>query len=561
MCLLVASLGIKDVPIQHVMNNPAIPQKNISHRNSPPPPVRFDIRHCFVVCIGALQFQRYNKMYQSALLRVSVLSTHSDIRSLWPMRLSMCGTSPESAHQNQDGENEKGNREKMEFASKQASTHLFMSKIVKCLSIFQQDLGAPFYNVLFLLLQALFLFLSVSLVPNVSSFGLLGAGEGRGSCPAPPYRAPSVQWPQGCPASAPCCNEYGYCVTEEAWLSGRWRDCNGQTNGQNLPDDVIKLEAFFAVLKSSPLLGPIGPIIIGNNGPIGGSGGSAGSFGVVDNSIDKLQDEKNELDYSAIKGAGKGGRGGDGGSGGGNGGAGGDGGAGGGSGGNGGDGGAGGGVGGNGGDGGSEGGSGGNGGNGGSEGGDGGNGGKGGAGGGMGGDGGDGGSEGGVGGRGGHGGSVGGSGGKGGNGGSEGGDGGKGGNGGEGGGMGGNGGDGGFGGGNGGNGGNGGDNPSGVGGNGGNGGDGGSGEENNVGGKGGKGGNGGRGVLFKKVQERLRKRQKKTFMKTMPLIRKSKLVGNGIAVEAPKGFKSRGRYPAGLNEHNCPNFPFCRWVP
>ena len=41
---MVASLGIKDVPIQHVMNNPAIPQKNISHRNSPPPPVRFDIR-------------------------------------------------------------------------------------------------------------------------------------------------------------------------------------------------------------------------------------------------------------------------------------------------------------------------------------------------------------------------------------------------------------------------------------------------------------------------------------------------------------------------------------
>ena len=41
---LVTSLGIKDVPKQHVMNNPAIPQKNISHRNSPAPLVRIDIR-------------------------------------------------------------------------------------------------------------------------------------------------------------------------------------------------------------------------------------------------------------------------------------------------------------------------------------------------------------------------------------------------------------------------------------------------------------------------------------------------------------------------------------
>ena len=67
--------------------------------------------------------------------------------------------------------------------------------------------------------------------------------------------------------------------------------------------------------------------------------------------------------------------------------------------------------------------------------------------------------------------------------------------------------------------------------------------------------------IYRKVQQRLEKRPKKTFMKTMPLIRKAKLVGNGIAVKAPKGYKSRGHYPAGLNEQNCPNFPFCRWVP
>ena len=106
-----------------------------------------------------------------------------------------------------------------------------------------------------------------------------------------------------------------------------------------------------------------------------------------------------------------------------------------------------------------------------------------------------------------------------------------------------------------GNGGAGGDNPSGVGGNGGD------------GGKGGSGDDGGNpvevltGMVNRKVRQRLEKRPDNKFMKTIPLIRKAKLVGNGIAVEAPKGYRSRGRYPAGLNEQNCPNFPFCRWVP
>ena len=287
----------------------------------------------------------------------------------------------------------------------------------------------------FLFQDSLFLVLSISIIHHVNSFGLLGAGEGRGSCLAPPYRAPSVQWPGGCPVSAPCCNEYGYCVTEEAWLSGRWRDCNGQTNGQNLPDDVIKLEAIFAVLKSSPLmLGPIGPIVIGNNGPIGGSGGSAGSFGNVDNKIDnRLEMEKmnvsEDFEDTVVSGGGNGGSGGSGGSGGGMGGSGGDGGTGGGNGGDGGDGGA------------------------------------------------------------------------------------------------------------------------GVG-SGGNGGSGGSGEAI-----------GGGDVKDNEVHQRLEKRPKVTFNRPVVLKRKAKLVGRGIAVKSPKGYRNRGRYPAGLNEENCPNFPFCQWVP
>ena len=44
-----------------------------------------------------------------------------------------------------------------------------------------------------------------------SAGGLLGAGEGEGSCAAAPFRAHHVQWTYGCPAFAPCCSEFGYC--------------------------------------------------------------------------------------------------------------------------------------------------------------------------------------------------------------------------------------------------------------------------------------------------------------------------------------------------------------
>ena len=112
------------------------------------------------------------------------------------------------------------------------------------------------------------------LVGSGAALSLLGAGEGPGSCPAAPFRAARTEWPHGCPPSLPCCDEYGYCRSELQWLDGQFRDCNGLSNGQNIPDDVIKLEAFFAAIKSSGFsFGPIGPIVIGNNGPIGGSGG------------------------------------------------------------------------------------------------------------------------------------------------------------------------------------------------------------------------------------------------------------------------------------------------
>merc|ERR1719461_231788 len=82
------------------------------------------------------------------------------------------------------------------------------------------------------------------------SISLLGAGEGPGSCPAPPFRGKKLNWPNGCPLNVPCCNEYGFCKTEAEWIAGVFRDCNGLSNGISLPDDVIKLEAFYAAIEN-----------------------------------------------------------------------------------------------------------------------------------------------------------------------------------------------------------------------------------------------------------------------------------------------------------------------
>merc|ERR1712013_108880 len=72
--------------------------------------------------------------------------------------------------------------------------------------------------------------------------GLLGAGTGEGSCAAAPFRALAVKWPLGCPASAPCCSEYGYCQPEASWHAGAFRDCNGVSNGRPLAPEAIVAE-------------------------------------------------------------------------------------------------------------------------------------------------------------------------------------------------------------------------------------------------------------------------------------------------------------------------------
>lgn len=91
-----------------------------------------------------------------------------------------------------------------------------------------------------------------------SEGGLLGAGTGEGSCAAAPFRAYEVKWPYGCPSFAPCCSEYGYCRPLEEWDYGKFRDCNGVSNGTPLPPETILAESQAGPYHGKPA-GEIGP--------------------------------------------------------------------------------------------------------------------------------------------------------------------------------------------------------------------------------------------------------------------------------------------------------------
>merc|ERR1712180_409204 len=84
--------------------------------------------------------------------------------------------------------------------------------------------------------------LLVALLAGCCHGGLLGAGTGGGSCAAAPFRSTSLQWPLGCPESAPCCSEFGYCQIEANWRAGPFRDCNGVSNGRPLEPAAIAAE-------------------------------------------------------------------------------------------------------------------------------------------------------------------------------------------------------------------------------------------------------------------------------------------------------------------------------
>merc|ERR1719384_2892331 len=85
----------------------------------------------------------------------------------------------------------------------------------------------------------------VVLAAGCCQAGLLGAGEGEGSCAAAPFRTPAeyLKWPLGCPPGAECCTEFGYCRPAAEWQLGHFRDCNGASNGKPLSPETIAAEA------------------------------------------------------------------------------------------------------------------------------------------------------------------------------------------------------------------------------------------------------------------------------------------------------------------------------
>ena len=88
----------------------------------------------------------------------------------------------------------------------------------------------------------------VVLSSQVDKVGLLGSGP---DCPSSPYRGVNLTWPAGCPPSLPCCSEYGYCHSLEEWATERFRDCNGISNGIQLPEKVVRWEANYAKVSAS----------------------------------------------------------------------------------------------------------------------------------------------------------------------------------------------------------------------------------------------------------------------------------------------------------------------
>merc|ERR1719445_2757358 len=92
--------------------------------------------------------------------------------------------------------------------------------------------------------KTLFALLGLVVQVHQGEGGCLGAGTGAGSCPAAPFRAPEeeIDHKSGCPQHAECCTEYGYCHPKSSWEAGYFRDCNGESNGQDLPLETIEAE-------------------------------------------------------------------------------------------------------------------------------------------------------------------------------------------------------------------------------------------------------------------------------------------------------------------------------
>merc|ERR1712059_223287 len=106
-------------------------------------------------------------------------------------------------------------------------------------------------------------------------------GTGEGSCAAPPFRAGAVKWVGGCPPTAPCCSEYGYCQQESNWQLGVFRDCNGVSNGTPLPAETIAAENAAAAHGDARAAGILGvPAGVSPAGFVGAAPGFPAAAGV-----------------------------------------------------------------------------------------------------------------------------------------------------------------------------------------------------------------------------------------------------------------------------------------
>merc|ERR1711973_199731 len=93
-----------------------------------------------------------------------------------------------------------------------------------------------------------------------------------------PFRTPvsQLQWPGGCPASAPCCSEFGYCHSRENWAAGGFRDCNGQSNGRPLEAGAIAAEQAAAAGGDTRGLALLGNSVGAGAGGVGYGAGATG---------------------------------------------------------------------------------------------------------------------------------------------------------------------------------------------------------------------------------------------------------------------------------------------
>merc|ERR1712055_1050274 len=87
----------------------------------------------------------------------------------------------------------------------------------------------------------------------------------------------------GCPAGAECCTEYGYCRSQAEWVAGAFRDCNGVSNGRELPADAIAAENEAAAYgyTAAPVVAAAPAVAVAAAPAVGYAGVAANGYAVA----------------------------------------------------------------------------------------------------------------------------------------------------------------------------------------------------------------------------------------------------------------------------------------